>query len=73
MFGENTWVMSPYIPKCQHVFEQQSVCRALAESLNKLNAFKSIEVSFIFPFLILNSVLHILYSTKDLSASGKPL
>lgn len=49
------------------------MCRALTESLNKLNAWKSIEVSFIFPLLILNFVLHILYSTEDLSTPGEPL
>lgn len=49
------------------------MCRALTESLSKLNAFRSIEVSFTFPFLILNFALGILCSTKDLSASGKPL
>jgi len=65
------WVLLS--PECQRVFEQQSMCRALTESLNKSNAWKSIEVSFIFPLLILNFVLHILYSTEDLSTPGEPL
>lgn len=60
-------------PPCVNISEQQSMCRALTESLSKLNAFRSIEVSFTFPFLILNFALGILCSTKDLSASGKPL
>lgn len=73
---KNAWMMSLVSSECCHVFVQQSPCRAFAELLNKLNALQSIGVSFFlffFPFFILNFVLSILHSTKDLTTSRKPL